>query len=66
MGSPSKRLGSAVRTTKAQFSSPSERFIHDWDSRAGVEQALTRTDARAAMGEKKTPIGRGTLRRPAR
>lgn len=39
-----------------------ESMVRDWDARAGIEQAMVRVDKRTAQGQKKTPIGAGTLR----
>ena len=50
-----------VRTVAAQGTS--DWFVPGWDKMAGSAQHLERVEKRAAMGQKKTPIGAGVLRK---
>ena len=51
-------------TTKAVFSDPAgnDCFVPGWDRFAGAQQQMARVAERDALGKKKTPLGRGTLR----
>lgn len=56
-------MNSPKRTTVAVGSKPSEMFVQNWDKDAGHGQHRSdRLDPRLAMGNKKTPLGPGTLK----
>lgn len=38
-------------------------YVKNWDARIGPAQAMARSAVRYAQGQKRTPIGAGTLRR---
>lgn len=57
---PVKVIGQHTDVTKTRYSQPSDMHITGWDKGAGSGQASERAAARAADGQKKTPIGRGT------
>lgn len=59
-----KQLGPFTQTVRVQYSTPEERFVRDWDAKAGAEQKMVRVAERARMRQKKTPIGAGTLKPP--
>ena len=60
-----KKLTSFTQTTAANFGSQriSDAIPRDWDKRAGDGQPQCRVDLRHAQGQKKTPIGAGTLKK---
>ncbi len=37
-------------------------YVKDWDARVGPAQGMARSAERTAQGQKRTPIGRGTLK----
>jgi hypothetical protein len=60
-----QNINPGKRTTAAQGSKMSEAYTPGWDAKLGQDQHRDRIDQREAMGNKKTPFGRTTLR-PAR
>lgn len=58
-----RNVGAFTNTVKAQFmdAGGSDCFVPSWDKYAGAEQAMRRNSKRAVMGQKKSPIGKGTL-----
>jgi hypothetical protein len=48
-----------IRAMNAAFK---DKFIHRWDARMSPLQEISRTTARAALGQKKSPTGRGRNR----
>ena len=61
-GPRAKQIAPIKRTTAVQYSTPAEMFVPGWDDLPGAAQKMARNDERAKMGQKMTPIGRGTLR----
>lgn len=59
MGGKTRKIGQSTDVVKARYSSPSEMYITGWDKNCGSAQASIRAEERTAMGQKKTPIGRG-------
>ena len=59
-----KQLGPFTQTVRVQYSTPAERFVQNWDAKAGGEQKMVRVAERTKMGQKRTPIGAGTLKPP--
>jgi hypothetical protein len=62
------RITKVTPTTKTCASNSETRsaaamFPRNLDRGVGADQALVRVDARAAQGQKKTPIGAGKLTR---
>ena len=58
-----KAIQPGKRTTVAVGSTMADRFVPGWDSKPGPAQHTTRLDERIAMGEKKTPMVPGVLKR---
>jgi hypothetical protein len=63
MGKKSRVVGGFTDTVKAQYMDPSgpDCFVPGWDKSPGGAQAMDHIRPRARMGQKLTPIGRGTL-----
>ena len=59
---PITEIDPPKKTTRAQFTTGKEMFTPGWDKRPSAEQKMDRVAERHAMGQKKTPIGRGTLK----
>lgn len=57
-GNRTTQITKQTDTVRAVNSKFSESFVPGWDSKAGSEQAMARTEARAKMGSKMTPINR--------
>lgn len=51
------------KTTRVQFSTGKEMFTPNWDKKSSSEQKMERVAERNSMGQKMTPIGRGTLKK---
>lgn len=56
-----KIINPGNRTNRAELSRPSDWFTPDWDKDAGAMQHRRKIEERAAMGQKKTPVGRTTI-----
>lgn len=65
MGKLAKKIGPFTETVITRYDSMDEAFPLDWDEMPGNMQGIKRVRERAELGQKMTPIGRGTLR-PAR
>jgi hypothetical protein len=62
-GKRSKIVGGFTDTVGAQYADPGgpDCFVPGWDKSAGAQQAMDHVRPRARMGQKMTPLGRGTL-----
>jgi len=52
-------ISPGVKTTRAIYSTPSERFTPNWDMPIGADQEVERARVRYNMGQKMTPTGAG-------
>ncbi len=63
-GAAARKIEPGKETTKVQYATFPEMFVPGWDAEIGGGQKMARVEDRAAMGNKRTPLGPGTLRRP--
>lgn len=61
-----KRINGGTQTVAAVFSKPDEQWTPGWDKFAAGQQAMSRNEARAKMGNKMTPVGPAKLMKPKR
>ena len=58
-----KLIQPGKRTVAVMGSKPSDMFVPGWDDVPGHAQHQNRLDERRAMGQKMTPLTRGTLKK---
>lgn len=63
MGKPAKKITPFTETVVTRYDTLAEAFPRDWDEMPGNMQGIKRVREREELGQKMTPIGRGTLRR---
>jgi hypothetical protein len=57
-----RTVDSGKKTSAVLYSKQGDLFVPDWDSKPGFAQHSGAVAARAAMGQKTTPMGQTTLK----